>query len=179
MSLVEFLKHNPMPEGEPKTEVGDSYTEYEIDGVPHSIITKVDGTVIKTNIAERTKWSETKHNLLEQEFPNIPFQICLAHTELISLDEPFTDEPVVFVKDDRACKYSYYWKLWPELERNRYNTNIKISKKGDNPITLRQIILEMAATDEYQMVADAGDNHIFLEWLQPRTPIQYAAWFGS
>ena len=168
-----------MPYGGPDIKLGDSYGQHEIDGVQYAVLTNADGTVIKTNITGLAKWDETKYNLIEHEFPNLPFSICLDDDDLIKLDEPFTEEPVIFVKDDRASKTSYSWHLVDELERNQYNSNIKIEKRGDNSITLRQIILEMSNTEEYSKINEIGDDHRFLEGFDQPTPIQFVASFGS
>ena len=38
----------------------------------------------------------------ETEFPNCPFNISLPNHYLEYLDEPFTTEPIIIIKDDRA-----------------------------------------------------------------------------
>ena len=178
-TLVDFIKNNPVSDSEPDLEVGDSLGTRTIDGINYVILTKKDSTIITIDKTEFDRLSDIKHELLEKEFPDIPFSICLPDDELVKLDEPFTDEPVIFIRDRRASEHSYMWHEVPEEIRNKYNSNIKIEKMGGNPITLRQIINEMAITDEYSKMEEAMDDHRFLEGFDRSTPIQYFASFGS
>ncbi len=177
--LIEFLKNSPRPETGPKLEVGDSLSHSTVNGRIFNTITKVDGTVIKTDDTENQKWFDLRCQLIEDEFSNLPFTVCLDDDELLELDEPFTDEPVIFIRDNRASEHSYMWHDIDELERNRYNSNFRVKRQGDKPITLRQIINEMGRVAEYKLINEAGEEHRFFEGLEKRSPIQYLAFFGS
>ena len=47
---------------------------------------------------------------MKDEFPSYPFSIGLDDELLLKLDDPFTDEPVIFINDDRSTDSNYYWK---------------------------------------------------------------------
>ena len=178
-TLVDFIKNNPVPDSGPHMETGESLGRHIIDGINYHILTKLDGTTIKTDQTNYDKWADIKYKLLNQEFPNLPFCMDTRDEELIKLDLPFTEEPVIFIRDNRASKHSYMWDGVPEDIRNKYNSNIRIQQIDNKPITLRQIINQMAITDEYSKMEESMDDHRFLEGFDQSTPIQYSVSFGS
>ena len=180
VSLVDFLKNNPMPNPGPQLKVGDRSTEKTINGRIYETITRANGTKIETDITDYKKWDDQRQELLEKEFPdNLPFSICLSDDDLINLHGPFTQEPVIFIRDNRANEHSYMWQNVSEQERNRYNSNFRVKKQGDRAITLRQIILEMSRVAEYRLIEQTGEEHCFLEGFDQTSPIQYVTSFGS
>ncbi len=101
---------------------------------------------------ERTEWYRKRFNLYDREFPNYPFRIALDDDELLKLDEPFTDEPEIFIRDNRSSVMAWQEGYKPSSVSNLHDTNINIKKIGNTSITLRQILEEMANTPEYKKV---------------------------
>ena len=106
---------------------------------------------------------------MKDEFPSYPFSIGLDDELLLKLDDPFTDEPVIFINDDRSTDSNYYWKGISQSEKNKHNRNIKIEQVDGQKITLRQILLKMSKTQEYLKIEESGYPHHFLEQLQSIT----------
>ena len=125
-NLVNFLESNPSPSKGPDIEVGDSYGIRERDGRSYGILTKKDGSITEVDVTHQEKWYDQYFDLIKNEFPSCPFTISLDADLLIKLDEPFTDEKVIFVKDDRATDDNYYWDGISQSDRSKHNSNIKI-----------------------------------------------------
>jgi len=110
---------------------------------------------------------ETKYEKLclelEQQFPNCPFDISCID-ELYELDEIFTNEPVIFIYDDRSnCSY------------------LKVERINGIPITLRHVINSMSNDRHYRESDVVHDDHRFLEQfiLSKHSNIQYTCFWGS
>ncbi len=101
---------------------------------------------------ERTEWYRKRFNLYDREFPNYPFRIALDDDELLKLDEPFTDEPEIFIRDDRSRKCGWKDDYVPDYVSNLHDTNISVKQIDNKPITLRQILEKMAKTPEYRAI---------------------------
>ena len=105
--------------------------------------------------------SEQEYNQLQAElynqFPDSPFEIdCIEN--LKELDEPFTQQTGIIIKDDRAgqlcckplvCPNNYYYDGMEENERNQHINYMGISKVDNKPITLRQIVNKMISNPHY------------------------------
>jgi hypothetical protein len=119
-------------------------------------------------------------DIINNEFPNAPFNISLDDEELLNLDEPFTNEKVIFIKDGRQNEYSYYYKqVILDGTINKYCDYMKIEQINNNPITLRQIINNMIKSEHYNDDDVKQDDHKFLEGFEKQTDIQYEVFFGS
>ena len=179
--LVSFLKTETKPPSAPDDyyRIGCLQTKNTIDGVKYCTFTKPDGDSITINESVNDVWYERYYELIEKEFPNSPFSISLSDEELLTLDDSFTDEHAIIIKDDRASCSNYYWANLSQSELNEYISHIVVEKKGDNPITLRQILNVMIHSSEYQKMKELEEPHLFLECFQKTTKIQYVSCFGS
>lgn len=117
---------------------------------------------------------------IDKQFQGYPFTIsCIKHIE--ELDEVFTLEPVIFIHDDRANKFNYYYQDMSDEERNVYNHFLKVERIDNKPITLRQVLDEMSNEPHYYDEVVIGDPHCFLELfeLSKHSNIQYSMYWGS
>ncbi len=101
---------------------------------------------------EFNDWFKQYCNLRREEIPNCPFTIELDVDELIKLDAPFTDEPEIFIRDDRSRKCGWKDDYVPDYVSNLHDTNISVKQIDNKPITLRQILEKMAKTPEYRAI---------------------------
>ena len=179
--LISFLK----TETEPPSAPDDYYhtnclqTKNTIDGIKYCTFKKPNGDSITINESAYDEWHERYMELIENEFPNAPFTISLSNDEIIALDDPFTEEHSIIIKDDRASLSNYYWENVPHSELSKYISYVVVKKMGDTPITLRQILNVMIHSDEYKKMDELGEPHCFLELFQKTTKIQYESCFGS
>lgn len=131
------------------------------------------------NVVEETTEEEEKqydelferlNSILEdEELGNLPFSVDLfdiGDDIRKELNEPFTDKEVIIIKDRRT-------QFWDENELPHYLT---IKKKNNNPITLKQILLEMGNDTHYQTI---NTDHVFLEGFDTKNGYQYTTSFGS
>lgn len=153
-SLVEFLKNSKEPD-EPKFDE--------------------NGALIDDHKDE--EYYEKLFELTDLEFPDCPFSISLGREDLLNLDEPFTEEPVIFIKDDRTN--SYYYDNLTQSEKNEYINYTKVEQIDAKPITLRQVLNSMSEDPHYRIPAVIEDDHRFLEFFDKKTDIQYEMFFGS
>ena len=179
--LVSFLKTENKPPFAPDDyyNKGCSQTINTIDGVKYCTFTKPDGDSITINESANDVWYERYRELIEKEFPNAPFSISLSDEELLTLDDSFTDEHTIIIKDERASCINYYWENSSQSELNEYISHIVVEKKEDNPITLRQILNVMINSSEYQKMKELEESHMNLECFKKTTKIQYVPFFGS
>lgn len=114
------------------------------------------------------------HAKLLHYFPNAPFLFSLDST--IDLDEKFTDEKVIFIKDTRIGKdHVYYQKNNGNLPYNL----IMIKSVDDKPITLKYIIESMIHSSSYNDPKLIESEICFFQGLVKTTPIQYEALFSN
>ena len=117
---------------------------------------------------------------LDEQFPGCPFNIsCIKH--ISELDDIFSLEPVIFIHDDRANDYNYYYQELSHEEKNEYNHFLKVEMKNGKPITLRQVLDTMSNEPHYYDKVVIGDPHRFLEVfeLSKHSNIQYTMYWGS
>ena len=100
---------------------------------------------------------------IHRQFPNCPFHIdCI--TQIAELDEPFTQQTGIIIKDDRASEHNYYYDNLSAKERSEYINYMGISKiDEDSPITLRQILKAMIDNEHYNNEIVKCDFHDNLE----------------
>ena len=127
-------------------------------------------------------FDEIKHTKLLEDldsiFPNCPFSIdCIDSIK--ELDEVFTEEKDIIIKDNRANEFNYYYSNLENNDLSQYVDYLVIKQKNDTPITLRQVLTEMSESLHYNNDIVKGDDHIFLEGFDKTTDIEYSAFFGS
>lgn len=125
---------------------------------------------------------ELKYNKLfkdlDEIFPNCPFSISCID-DIMELDEVFTKEKIIIIKDDRASHWNYYYSNIDKNELSQYVNYLVVKQKNNKPITLRQVLTEMSNSLHYNDDIISGDFHNFLEGFNKTTDIQYVASFGS
>lgn len=125
---------------------------------------------------------ELKYNKLfkdlDEIFPNCPFSISCID-DIMELDEVFTKEKIIIIKDDRASQWNYYYSNIDKNELSHYVNYLVVKQKNNKPITLRQVLTEMSNSLHYNDDIISGDFHNFLEGFNKTTDIQYVASFGS
>tara|TARA_B110000285_G_C14763357_1_gene440571 strand:- start:88 stop:486 length:399 start_codon:yes stop_codon:yes gene_type:complete len=128
------------------------------------------------------EFDETKYDKLHKEldiiFPNAPFAICCID-DIKELDEVFTKNKNIIIKDDRANESNYYYSNLNKNELAQYVDYLVIKQKDDVPITLRQILTEMSNSLHYNKSIIMEDFHRFLEGFDKMTDVEYLASFGS
>jgi len=180
--LINFLQNTPYPDNtsvppESESEI-KSYGNRPIDGVSYGEYKTNDRVIIVDNTQEDL-WSEKYHELIDKEFPNAPFSICLNNDELLKLDEPFTAEKSIIIMDERAHPINHGCNFTQsELYDFVASSYLLVQKKGDNPITLRHILNAMINNDDYKLM-NKKESQYFLEAFYKITPIHYGARFGS
>ena len=127
-------------------------------------------------------FDEKKHNEINEQldsiFPNCPFVISCID-DINELDNPFTNEKNIIIKDNRASDSNYYYSNLSKNELSQYVDYLVITQKNNKPITLRQIITEMSNSPHYNEDIITGDFHCFLDGFDKTTDIEYPASFGS
>ena len=127
---------------------------------------------------EYEEYEELQTELYKQ-FPNCPFDIACIEN-LNELDEPFTQQTGIIIKDDRASPNNYYYDGMEENERNQYINYMGISKLDNKPITLRQILNKMISNPHYNNDIVKDDPHCILEGFDISTNgIVFSPFFGS
>tara|TARA_R110001632_G_scaffold186503_1_gene306875 strand:+ start:190 stop:618 length:429 start_codon:yes stop_codon:yes gene_type:complete len=133
-------------------------------------------------IQEELDWEEL-HNQIDIDFPNAYFDICLGLNNIEEynkkMDEKFTDEKTIIVKDDRANTSSYHWSEWPENELAEFINYTCVTAVDDKPITLRQVFKTMEADPHYERGGVCCQDHRFIEFIKWDTPIQISFCWGS
>jgi len=125
---------------------------------------------------------ELKYNKLfkdlDEIFPNCPFSISCID-DIMELDEVFTKEKTIIIKDNRASQWNYYYSNIDKNELSQYVNYLVVKQKNNKPITLRQVLTEMSNSVHYNDDIISEDFHNFLEGFDKTTDIQYVACFGS
>jgi hypothetical protein len=125
---------------------------------------------------------ELKYNKLfkdlDEIFPNCPFCISCID-DIMELDEVFTKEKTIIIKDNRASQWNYYYSNIDKNELSQYVNYLVVKQKNNKPITLRQVLTEMSNSVHYNDDIISEDFHNFLEGFDKTTDIQYVASFGS
>ena len=125
---------------------------------------------------------EVKYNKLfkdlDEIFPNGPFCISCID-DIMELDEVFTKEKTIIIKDNRASQWNYYYSNIDKNELSQYVNYLVVKQKNNKPIKLRQVLTEMSNSSHYNDTIISGDFHNFLEGFDKTTDIQYVASFGS
>ena len=128
------------------------------------------------------EFDETKYNKLHKDldtiFPNVPFSISCIN-DIKELDEVFTKDKDIIIKDNRANESNYYYSNLNKNELAQYVDYLIIKQKDDVPITLRQILTEMSNSLHYNKSIIVEDFHQFLEGFEKTTDVEYIACFGS
>jgi metal-responsive CopG/Arc/MetJ family transcriptional regulator len=113
----------------------------------------------------------------EKEFPNAPFTISLPDEYLDKLDEPYINQDIVIIKDDRTD--SYYYSNYETEYKKKFINNMVIRSSKTNKITLRQILNKMIKNKHYSNEIVISDNHNFLEGFDKINDNLYMPSFGS
>ena len=126
---------------------------------------------------------EELFNQIRIDFPKACFDICLGLNNVDDynkmMDEKFTDENTIIVKDDRANEWSYYWSEWPRDKLAQFVNYTVVNRVDNKPITLRQVFKAMEADPHYSLESSRQDNHCFIEVIEWNTPIQISFFWGS
>ena len=117
------------------------------------------------------------NQLIEEEFPNSPFSVALDSEDLLKLDDAFTSEKSIFIKDDRASCPVFGFPN-NDTRKNGLTSHTLVKQVDDKPITLRQILNTIINVQEYKDMVKYTD-HNFLEGFSKTTDIQYNTFFGS
>jgi len=86
------------------------------------------------------EYQDRLYELINLEFPDCPFSICLPEEELLRLDEPFCDSKKVKLIDGNIHSDNFYYSNVPIEIINRMKKNISVYQIDNTPITLRQIL---------------------------------------
>jgi hypothetical protein len=122
---------------------------------------------------------EELNNLINIEFPNSPFNICLTFNRLKKLEEPFTSLHKIIIIDGRISDLNPYYSGVYESELIKLHHELVIESIDNKPITLRQVLTAMITSKHYNMSVILRDSHRFLEAFQPTDePHVFRAFFG-
>jgi hypothetical protein len=110
-------------------------------------------------------------------FPDSPFIIDNINN-IEELDKTFTEKNGIIIMDGRIDKNNYYYSDLTDNEISEYIDYLGISKIDNQPITLRQVLNKMIASQHYNNEIVKNDDHIFLEGFDIKG-ITYTAFFGS
>jgi hypothetical protein len=126
-----------------------------------------------------SEYLQLQTKILEQ-FPNKPFEIdCI--TDIRQLDEAFTRQAGIIIKDDRANEHNYYYDNLSARGRNEYINFLGISEINEGaPITLRQVLTAMIHSPHYNNDIVKHDPHSILEGFDMSSNgVVYTPFFGS
>jgi hypothetical protein len=115
-----------------------------------------------------------------EQFPNKPFEIdCI--TDIRQLDEAFTRQAGIIIKDDRANEHNYYYDNLSARGRNEYINYLGISEINEGaPITLRQVLTAMIHSPHYNNDIVKHDPHSILEGFDTSSNgVVFTPFFGS
>jgi len=115
-----------------------------------------------------------------EQFPNKPFEIdCI--TDIRQLDEAFTRQAGIIIKDDRANEHNYYYDNLSARGRNEYINYLGISEiEEGTPITLRQVLTAMIHSPHYNNDIVKHDPHSILEGFDTSSNgVVFTPFFGS
>jgi hypothetical protein len=120
------------------------------------------------------------NDLINIEFPNSPFNICLSFNQLQKLDEPFTSFDRIIIIDGRISDSNPYYSGVYETELSKLYHELVIESIDNKPITLRQVLTSMSTDKHYNMSVIRRDYHRFLEDFGPTDePHVFSTFFGS
>jgi hypothetical protein len=120
------------------------------------------------------------NNLINIEFPNSPFNICLTFKTLQKLDEPFTSLHTIIIMDGRISDSNSYYSGVYESELIKLHHELVIESIDNKPITLRQVLTSMITNKHYNMSVIRRDYHRFLKAFRlTDDPHVFSAFFGS
>ena len=123
---------------------------------------------------------ERFNKLIDIEFPNSPFNICLTFNELQKLDQPFTSFDQIIIMDGRITDSNPYYSGVYESELIKLHHELVIESIDNKPITLRQVLTSMISDTHYNMPVICKDNHRFLEAFEPTNDLHvFNTFFGS
>jgi hypothetical protein len=123
---------------------------------------------------------EELNNLIDIEFPNSPFNICLSFNRLKKLDQPFTSLHKIIIMDGRITDSNSYYSGVYETELIKLYHETIIVSIDNKPITLRQVLTSMITNEHYNMSVICRDYHRFLEDFEATDePHVFSAFFGS
>ena len=134
------------------------------------------------------EFDEDKFDILNKQldilFPNPPFAIsCVIDDDISELDEKFTDEEVIIIKDDRAKWWVHGFRHGEitEEEASEYIHYAVVKAPFKGNITLRVIIQAMINDPHYSDPMILNDSHSFLEGFEKSrlSSIEYTCYFGS
>ena len=116
-------------------------------------------------------------NKINEQFPDCPFSIsCIENIE--ELDSVFSNEPYIYIYDNRATKNNNYY--LEVQDKKQFRHYLKITRKNNQPITLRQVLLKMSKSKHYNDETIRNDFHNFLESFDKRNNSNiYVCSFGS
>lgn len=122
---------------------------------------------------------ERFNKLIDIEFPNSPFNICLTFNELQKLDKPFTSFDKIIIMDGRITDSNPYYSGVYESELIKLHHELVIESIDNKPITLRQVLISMISDTHYNMPVICKDYHRFLEAFEPTDePHVFSTFFG-
>lgn len=127
---------------------------------------------------ETYEYQNTLNRLLNEEFPNAFYSICLSAEELLRLDEPMTDKKKIKLIDTNINPFNIYYSQLPLEQIQKMKKAIYVYQKDNQPITLRQV-LDTMRTHRHFKGFKGEDDHIFLEGIIQISPDTYELWFGS
>ena len=164
------------------------------------LISKHFFTMTISRMAE-SEYLQLQTKIFEQ-FPNKPFEIdCI--TDIRQLDEAFTRQAGIIIKDDRANEHNYYYDnlsargnprgcmfsehdipkdcIFYENDRNEFINYLGISEiKEGTPITLRQVLTAMIRSPHYNNDIVKHDPHSILEGFDTSSNgVVFTPFFGS
>jgi hypothetical protein len=123
---------------------------------------------------------EELNNLINIEFQNSPFNICLSFNKLKNLDKPFTPLHTIIIIDGRITDSNPYYSGVYESELIKLHHELVIESIDNKPITLRQVLTCMITNDHYNMSNICRDHHRFLEGFRPTgEPHVFKAYFAA
>lgn len=105
-------------------------------------------------------------DVINNEFPECPFNVSLDYASLLRLDEPFdkNDPDVIVIRDMRVIRDTFGFYQTVKHDPDVSDCEMEVYKhRDDSPITLRQVIGEMSMSDHYDNGYVIQDDHRFLE----------------
>lgn len=130
---------------------------------------------------EQQETEEYQYNLsrlLDEEFPNCSFSICLSNDELFRLDEPMTNKKKIKLIDTNINPFNFYYSQLPLETIQKMKKAIFVNQIDNQPITLRQV-LDTMRTHRHFKGFKGGDDHRFLERIFRVSPDTFELHFGS
>jgi len=95
------------------------------------------------------------------------------------MNQKFTDELTVLVKDDRSTRGNYYWSGCDAEEQQQFINYTTVKGTRDKPITLRNIIEAISEDPHYDLQSVREQDHNFAESYQFISPCVLTFDYGS